>query len=149
MAPNANILITTPLDSSDRLQQHPQPQLQHPEQQHGSHLASAPVISAPSPAFTFTVSRHLPILRNGLTGSLRSGFAGSISSIGSGSGTQSGPVAQSQQQHQPVLNRLRSQGPPPYIPMAPETALPRLPPEYNTAIIDPLNASTSTTTGSS
>ncbi|KAF9108064.1 hypothetical protein BGX27_008492 [Mortierella sp. AM989] len=31
---------------------------------------------------------------------------------------------------QPILNRLRSQGPPPYIPMASEETAPQLPPEY-------------------
>ncbi|KAF8984174.1 hypothetical protein BGZ46_008688 [Entomortierella lignicola] len=35
---------------------------------------------------------------------------------------------------QPILNRLRSQGPPPYIPMAPEETAPRLPPEYGNAV---------------
>ncbi|KAG0374400.1 hypothetical protein BGX24_010445 [Mortierella sp. AD032] len=183
MAPNANILTTTPLNSTDRLEQRPQPQPEV-EQQHGGHMSTAPVISAPSPAFTFTVSRHLPILRNGLAGSNnihqsgsgrrsstpvssngpastsdnrlttpdiqsvsqinspnRNSFAGSISSIGSGSGSQSG-LATAQQQ-QPVLNRLRSQGPPPYIPLSPDSSLPRLPPEYDTAVA-PVNTSTPT-----
>ncbi|KAF9174631.1 hypothetical protein BGX21_006209 [Mortierella sp. AD011] len=35
---------------------------------------------------------------------------------------------------QPILNRFRSQGPPPYIPMSPEEAVPHLPPEYATAV---------------
>ncbi|KAG0310389.1 hypothetical protein BGZ97_012598 [Linnemannia gamsii] len=187
MAPNANILTRTPLDSADRLEQH-----QNPEHHHGSHMASVPVISAPSPAFSFSVSRCLPISRNGLAGSNnihqsgsgrrssapvsnststgsivstnnlstpdihsvaqinstnRNNFAGSISSTVN---SQLEPVdVQLQQQHQPVLNRLRSEGPPPYIPVAPEAALPSLPPEYNTAIITPLNASASITTGPS
>ncbi|KAF9146468.1 hypothetical protein BG015_011583 [Linnemannia schmuckeri] len=191
MAPNANILTTTPLNSADRLDQY-QHQYQHQEQQHGSHMSSVPVISAPSPAFTFTVSRHLPILRNGLAGSNnihqsglgrrsttppvsnstgtggiettnnqlstpdmqsvsqihspnRNSFAGSISSTGSGSGSQSGLVVVAPQQQHPVLNRLRSQGPPPYIPVPPEAALPRLPPEYDTAIAPTFTTTTTTT----
>ncbi|KAK3824187.1 MAG: hypothetical protein JOS17DRAFT_752173 [Linnemannia elongata] len=201
MAPNANILTTTPLNSADRLDQYSQHQNQNQnqnqEQQQGDHTSSVPVISAPSPAFTFTVSRHLPILRNGLAGSNnihqsgsgrrsstppvsnsttvtgtggtastnnrlstpdmqsvsqinapnRNSFAGSISSIGSGSTSQSGLlVAVPQQQQHPVLNRLRSQGPPPYIPVAPEAALPRLPPEYDTAIAPATTPSTTTAT---
>ncbi|KAG0272479.1 hypothetical protein BGZ95_011769 [Linnemannia exigua] len=193
MAPNANILTTTPHNSTDQLDQRPlqvqQPQLDL-EQEHGGHMPTVPVISAPSPAFTFTVSRHLPILRNAHAGSNnihpsgsgrrsstpvsssgpalicnnglstsdiqslshinssnRNSFAGSISSVGSGSGGQSGPVTaqqqQQQQQQQPVLNRLRSQGPPPYIPLAPEASLPRLPPEYDTAVA-PVNTTTTT-----
>ncbi|KAF9119770.1 hypothetical protein BGW39_011945 [Mortierella sp. 14UC] len=184
MAPNANILTTSPLSSTDRLEQRPQqlhPEQQEPEQQHGGHMSTAPVITAPSPAFSFTVSRHLPILRNGLAGSNNIHPAGSgprpstpvsssglastnnsrlstpdiqsvsqictsnrnnfASNVGSGSGSQSGLAAV--QQQQPVLNRLRSQGPPPYIPMAPEAALPRLPPEYDAAIA-PVNTSTVT-----
>ncbi|KAF9995086.1 hypothetical protein BGZ79_000118 [Entomortierella chlamydospora] len=35
---------------------------------------------------------------------------------------------------QPILNRFRSQGPPPYIPMSPEEIVPHLPPEYATAV---------------
>ncbi|KAF8926503.1 hypothetical protein BGZ47_002684 [Haplosporangium gracile] len=190
MAPNANILTATPLNSADRLDQH---QHQHQEQQPRSHMSSASVISAPSPAFTFTVSRHLPILRNGPAGSNnihqsglgrrsttppvsnstgtdgiastnnqlstpdmqsvsqihspnRINFAGSIPSTGSssGNGSQSGLVAVASQQQHPVLNRLRSQGPPPYIPVPPEAALPRLPPEYDTAIA-PTTTTTATT----
>ncbi|KAF9141000.1 hypothetical protein BGX30_005611 [Mortierella sp. GBA39] len=197
MAPNANILTTTPLNSTDRLDQHPQHQSQHQEQQEGGHRSSVPVITAPSPAFTFTVSRHLHILRNGLEGRNnihqsgssrrnstpvsasttgmstggtastnnrlstpnmqstsqihtpnRNSFAGSISSTGSGSGSTSESglvvIVPNQQQH-PVLNRLRSQGPPPYIPMAPEVALPSLPPEYDTAIASSTTPSTTIT----
>ncbi|KAF9546238.1 hypothetical protein EC957_009977 [Mortierella hygrophila] len=195
MAPNANILTTAPLNSSDRLDQHPQHQNQHQERQEGSHMSSVPVITAPSPAFTFTVSRHLHILRNGLAGRNnihqsgsgrrsstpvststtdtstggtnnrlstpnmqstsqvdapnRNSFAGSISSTGSGSGSTSESglvvIVPHQQQH-PVLNRLRSEGPPPYIPMAPEAALPSLPPEYDTAIAPSTTPSTTITT---
>ncbi|KAF9911541.1 hypothetical protein EC991_003344, partial [Linnemannia zychae] len=186
MAPNANILTTSPFNSTDRLEQRPQQPQPELERQHERHMSNVPVISAPSPAFTFTVSRHLPILRNGLAGSNNihqagsgrrsstsissrglastnnsnrlstpetqsvsqidnpncNSFAGFNSSVGSGSGSgsgsQSGPMVT--QQQQPVLNRLRSQGPPPYIPMAPEAALPRLPPEYDTATA-PVNTS--------
>ncbi|KAF9096414.1 hypothetical protein BGX23_011345 [Mortierella sp. AD031] len=157
MAPNANILTSTPLGSTERLEQ----------QQHtGDYMPSVPVIRAPSPAFTFAASRNPPILRNGPAGNNsinQSGsgrrstspisstdptsnttadafFDGSTSTTGSGSGSGNGMVegssnSQSGQHTQhPVLNRLRSQGPPPYIPVPPEAALPRLPPEYNTAI---------------
>ncbi|OAQ32577.1 hypothetical protein K457DRAFT_16140 [Linnemannia elongata AG-77] len=202
MAPNANILTTTPLSSTDRLDLHPQHQSQNQGHQQGGHMSSVPVISAPSPVFTFTAS-HLPILRNGLAGSNnihQSGsgrssstpptsssttgtgtgtggtastnnrlstpdlqstlrvptpnrviFAGPNSSTGSGNGggstSQSGlAVVEPQQQQHPILNRLRSQGPPPYIPVAPEVALPRLPPEYDTAIASSTVPATTTTT---
>lgn len=39
----------------------------------------------------------------------------------------------------PSLNRLRSEGPPPYIPPAPEQSMPQLPPEYN-AVSSPTTA---------
>ncbi|KAF8951985.1 hypothetical protein BGZ52_008674 [Haplosporangium bisporale] len=34
----------------------------------------------------------------------------------------------------PTLNRLRSEGPPPYIPPAPEQSLPQLPPDYHVSV---------------
>ncbi|KAG0357307.1 hypothetical protein BC939DRAFT_524526 [Gamsiella multidivaricata] len=148
-------------------------------EEHATAIAtSSPVISAPSPAFTFTAGRHMSILRSGLRGSNNIHTSGRRSSPpvtaqstnSSSSSPTHGPAeisaapaepsnfesvvnmpetdtrtestsAMTEQAGnsrsgilQPILNRLRSQGPPPYIPMSPEEALPRLPPDYTTTL---------------
>jgi hypothetical protein len=175
MAPNANVL-TAPTPNST-------------EQHHRDHMPTIPVISALSPAFTFTASRHSSFLRNSpgpvdsnntnlQAGSGRRSSApvsnsdpastnsnsnlstpviqsvsqidasnsDSLSTPAVGSDSDSHSEFAAAEQH-PVLNRLRSEGPPPYIPMPPEAALPCLPPEYDTAVtlVNPSNAASEST----
>ncbi|KAF9940155.1 hypothetical protein BGZ67_008196 [Mortierella alpina] len=161
----------------------------------GNH-GSVPVISAPSPAFSFAAARQLFISRNGRrnNGSRPTGASSNpspmavarstvslalpASSSPSGSRSTSPVLASSQNLlsnvnsiHntsnrssvidiqggvsgtgavmiersgsdsgvlQPTLNRLRSQGPPPYVAVSSEGVAPQLPPEYMTAVAEPL-----------
>ncbi|KAF9965700.1 hypothetical protein BGZ70_004280 [Mortierella alpina] len=161
----------------------------------GNH-GSVPVISAPSPAFSFAAARQLFISRNGRrsNGSRRAGASSSSSPVAPAQSTTSlalsavsspsdsrptSPALASTQNllsnvnsmHdtsnrssvidiqggtsgvgaimtersgsdsgilQPTLNRLRSQGPPPYVAVSTEGLPPQLPPEYLTAVAEPL-----------
>ncbi|KAF9949599.1 hypothetical protein BGZ72_008659 [Mortierella alpina] len=161
----------------------------------GSHGA-VPVISAPSPAFSFAAARQLFVARNSRrnNSSRRTGTSStpspmaearsttshalSAASTPSGSrstspalasthnllsnvssvhntsnrssvvdiqGEVSGTSAMMTERSgsdsgmlQPTLNRLRSQGPPPYVAVPSEGAPPQLPPEYMTAVAEPL-----------
>ncbi|KAF9572484.1 hypothetical protein EC968_009870 [Mortierella alpina] len=157
---------------------------------------SVPVISAPSPAFSFAAARQLFISRNGRRngGSRRSEASSTpspmaaarsttslaLSAVSSPSGSRSTSPALASTQNllsnvnsihntsdrssvidtqggasgtgvimtersrsdsgivQPALNRLRSQGPPPYVAVSSEGVPPQLPPEYVTAVAEPL-----------
>lgn len=161
----------------------------------GTH-GSVPVISAPSPAFSFAAARQLFISRNGRrnNGSHRAGASSTpppmaaarsttslaMSAASSPSGSRSTSPAPASSQNllsnvntihntsnrssmidiqggasgagammtersgsdsgilQPTLNRLRSQGPPPYVAVPSEGTPPQLPPEYRTAVAEPL-----------
>lgn len=101
--------------------------------------SAGPVISAPSPTFSFASARQASILRAGLGGSnnmhqsARRGSAANNSSPEASTEDQMTELRGNSSRPgilQPALNRLRSQGPPPYIPLAPEEAAPQLPPEY-------------------
>ncbi|CAO3573837.1 unnamed protein product [Mortierella alpina] len=161
----------------------------------GNH-GSVPVISAPSPAFSFAAARQLFISRNGRgsNGPRRAGTSSSsspmaaaqsttslvMSAVSSPSNSRPSSPAMASTQNllsnvnsihntsnrssvidiqggnagtgavmtersgsnsgilQPTLNRLRSQGPPPYVAVSTEGLPPQLPPEYLTAVAEPL-----------
>ncbi|KAG0056808.1 hypothetical protein BGZ83_003426 [Gryganskiella cystojenkinii] len=159
-APNANVLTANPIGDTSASESE----------------TAAPVINAPSPAFTFASGRHLSILRAGLGGSnniyqsssnrhhrhssstvsssplpadtsllntnRQSSTPRSSQMSGSslmmteqnGGNNSSSSSIRSGVLHPGSLNRLRSQGPPPYVPLAPEEAAPQLPPEYDTTV---------------
>ncbi|KAF9540757.1 hypothetical protein EC957_003775 [Mortierella hygrophila] len=119
---------------------------------------------APAHAQTFFTGRHLSILRMGLSNYShnRSSSSSSNSSSGSRSTTQQRPVrqmwtnpAQYAESYMiinangnstpgsngsgspvmpPTLSRLRSMGPPPYIPTSDDEEAPALPPSYNVVV---------------
>ncbi|KAG0259494.1 hypothetical protein BG011_002606 [Mortierella polycephala] len=151
-----------------------------------SNGASVPVISAPSPAFSFTSGGPWSRFRSELGRNNRrhsrntsrdlptnaSTAATAITTAADPAAMESRPVSQITQSSElllaapsivaaeqeasaelgssttmteriggsgsgilhPSLLRLRSQGPPPYVPLTTDDALPQLPPEYNTAV---------------
>ncbi|KAG0017464.1 hypothetical protein BGZ81_010732 [Podila clonocystis] len=110
---------------------------------------TGPVITAPLPALSLANHRQPGLVYTPSPGSGASSATGNVSRASSTSSStpssSSSPqnsrptspstevVSQLDRFHRtvPTLNRLRSEGPPPYIPPAPEQSLPQLPPEYN------------------
>ncbi|KAF9183179.1 hypothetical protein BGZ51_004181 [Haplosporangium sp. Z 767] len=148
--------------------------------------ASVPVISAPSPAFSFTSGGPWSRLRSGLERNgrrqNRNTSRNSVTNAPTTAATTTAATAESRPVSQtirssellltmsstlagdqetgaevgsstamterssgrgsgilhPSLLRLRSQGPPPYVPLATDNAPPQLPPEYNAAVATPV-----------
>lgn len=118
---------------------------------------AGPVITEPSPALFLANHRQPQLVRAPSSGSVASSaLTGNVSGESSTSSStpsslslvHSHPTTPSTavvsqlgrfRRTIPTLNRLRSEGPPPYIPPAPEQSLSQLPPEYN-ALSGPTSA---------